>query len=90
MIVIRKVFPHRKTASFSLLGYGLVAGGTLATGTFLSNRKVREKLKEHPTARNVITTLLAPQASVGIAAGRLYSRRRRTKKGKVIIEQVRR
>ena len=92
MIIVRRVKHRNQQASFSktALVAGLVAAGSVGTSLALSNSQVKEKLKENPRIRQGVFTLLHPEAAIGIGAGKMFSRRRKTKNGKVIVEQVRR
>lgn len=89
MIVVRRVRKIKESANFSLPLIALVAGGTLAATSALSNPRTREYLKENPRARTAALAVMRPEALVGNSLGKVFSRRRKTKNGKVVVENVR-
>ena len=94
MIIIWRVKHRNQLASFNALLYGAAAVGSVGLGALYGRSQLRqdnrEYLKKHSRVRQGLLILLRPEAAIGIGAGKMFSRRRRTKNGKVIVEQVRR
>jgi hypothetical protein len=94
MIIVRRVKHRNQLASFNALLYGTAAIGSIGLGALYGRSQLRqdqrEYLKKHPRVRQGTIALLQPEAAIGIGIGKTFSRRRRTKNGKVIVEQVRR
>jgi hypothetical protein len=94
MIIVRRVKHRNQLASFNALVYGAAAVGGAGLGALYGRSQLRqnnrEYLEKHPKVRQGLLILLRPEAAIGIGAGKTFSRRRRTKNGKVIVEQVRR
>ena len=94
MIIIRRVKHRNQQASFNALLYGTAAIGGIGLGALYSRSKLRqnnrEYLKKHSRVKQGLLVLTRPESAIGIGAGKVFSRRRRTKNGKIIVEQVRR
>jgi hypothetical protein len=94
MIIVRRVKHRNQLASFNALLYGTAAIGGIGLGALYGRSQLRqnntEYLKKHPRVKQGLLILTSPEAAIGISAGKTFSRRRRTKNGKVIVEQVRR
>lgn len=94
MIIIRRVKHRNQLASFNALLYGTAAIGSVGLGALYGRSQLRqnnrEYLKKHSRVKQGLLILSRPEAAIGIGAGKVFSRRRKTKNGKVVIEQVRR
>lgn len=90
MIVVRRVRKIKESANFSLPLIALVAGGTYAATRALSDPRTKQYLKENPRARTATLAIMRPEALAGNSLGKIFSRRRKTKNGKIVVEQVRR
>ena len=90
MIVVRRGRKAESQANFSLPFIALVASGTYAATSALSNPRAKKYLKENPKARTAALAVMRPEALVGNSLGKVFFRRRKTKKGKIVVEQVRR
>jgi hypothetical protein len=94
MIIVRRVKHRNQLASFNALLYGTAAIGGIGLGALYGRSQLRqnnrEYLKKRPKVKQGLLILTRPEAAIGIGIGKTFSRRRRTKNGKIVVEQVRR
>jgi hypothetical protein len=96
MIIVRRVKHRNQQASFNALTLAAAVGGA-GYGTWYAlnarNKEFRHKqrdfMKKNPLAQGVLMAT-SPAVAAGYYGGKVFSRRRRTKNGKTVVENVRR
>lgn len=99
MIIVKRIGKSVTSANFSLSlipAIASIGGGGYAVWYALNARdkefrhKQRDFMKKNPAVQAGLMTAFNPAVAVGYYGGKVFNRRRRTKNGKVIVEQVRR
>lgn len=96
MIVVRRVIRGKSQALFNALA--LAAGlGTVGYGAYYAlnardkefRHRHRDFMRRNPEIQAGLMTAMNPAVAAGYYGGKIFSRRRKTKNGKVVIENVR-
>lgn len=97
MIIIRRVKHRNQRASFNALllaptigSVGYATWYALNAGNKEFRHKQRDYMKRNPVVQAGLITAFDPAVAAGYYGGKIFNRTRRTKNGKVIVEQVRR